>query len=56
MDIDVNKIKDAAAQAADVVDKNAQIKSAVDGAIEGVEKKVNTDLPSADDIIKVVKQ
>ncbi len=56
MDIDVNKIKDAAAQAADAVDKNEQVKSAVDGAINKVEDKVGQDLPSADDIIKAVKQ
>ena len=40
----------------DAVDKNEQVKSAVDGAINKVEDKVGQDLPSADDIIKAVKQ
>ena len=40
MDIDVNKIKDAAAGAADALSKNEDAKKAVDGAIEAVEKKV----------------
>ena len=56
MDIDVNKIKDAAAGAADALSKKEDAKKAVDGAIEAVEKKVGTDLPTADDIIKAVKQ
>ncbi|MBR2524778.1 MAG: hypothetical protein IKE53_10140 [Clostridiales bacterium] len=55
MDIDVNKIKDMAAGAASELDKNKQAKDAVDGVINKVEEKVKTDLPSADDIIKVVK-
>jgi len=55
MDIDVNKIKDAASTAANTLDKSPEAKAAVDKAIEKVEDKVGKDLPSADDIIKVVK-
>ena len=55
MDIDVNKIKDAASAAANELDKNADAKAAVDKAIGKVEDKVGKDLPSADDIIKIVK-
>ena len=55
MDIDVNKIKDMAAGAASELEKNKQAKDAVDGVINKVEEKVKTDLPSADDIIKAVK-
>ena len=55
MDIDVNKVKDLAAGAANELDKNKQVKDAVDGVINKVEEKVKTDLPSADDIIKAVK-
>ena len=55
MDVDVNKIKDAASKAAGELEKNEQAKAAVDKAIEKVEGKVGTDLPSADDIIKIVK-
>lgn len=54
MDIDINKAKELADKAVTEVAKNEDAKKAVDSAINAVEKKVNTDLPSADDILKTL--
>ncbi len=56
MDIDVNKIVDAAQNAAGELSKNEDAKKAIDGVIESVEKKVGTDLPTADDVLGAIKK
>lgn len=56
MEIDVNKVVDAAQSAAGEIAKNEDAKKAIDGVIEKVEKKVGTDLPTADDVLGAIKK
>lgn len=56
MDLDINKIKDAAGDAVEMVSKNKEAKAAADKAISEVEKKVKVDLPDVDTINKTLNK
>ncbi|SEV90017.1 hypothetical protein SAMN05216413_0532 [Ruminococcaceae bacterium KH2T8] len=56
MDLDINKIKDAAGDAVEMVSKNKEAKAAADKAINEVEKKVKVDLPDVDTINKTLNK
>ena len=56
MDLDINKIKDAAGDAVEMVSKNKEAKAAADKAINEVEKKVKVDLPDVDTIDKTLNK
>jgi len=54
MDLDINKVKDMAGDAVDMVSSNKEAKAAVDKAINEVEKKTKVDLPDVDTIAKTI--
>ncbi len=54
MDLDINKVKDMAGDAVDMVSKNKEAKAVVDKAINEVEKKTKVDLPDVDQIAKTI--
>ena len=56
MDLDINKIKDAAGDAVEMVSKNKEAKAVADKAINEVEKKVKVDLPDVDTINKTLNK
>ncbi|MCQ2504379.1 MAG: hypothetical protein MJ103_04015 [Saccharofermentans sp.] len=55
MDLDVNKLKDVAEDAVEMLSKNKEAKAAADKVINEVEKKVKVDLPDVDTIAKNLK-